>query len=163
MKRCAAGLFLAQVIAGEFAWNSTSASFGKTLNDAGKGDRILRGRKCQCGKPFRPGSAGGFFAFGENREQAGISFWGVENLSGNLAEIYYNADVYGRQLDGSVHGDGELGSEGDTDVSATLWSRDTLAFGVRGGSYQSERNGLAISDRSKAAVILRPGETANRM
>lgn len=143
--------FPAQVIAGEFAWNSTSASFGKTLNDAGKETEYYGEGNVNAGNHSGPVRPGAFLRSGKNREQAGISFWGVENLSGNLAEIYYNADVYGRQLDGSVHGDGELGSEGDTDVSATLWSRDTLAFGVRGGSYQSERNGLAISDRSKAA------------
>lgn len=144
-------VFPERAIAGEFSWNSSSVSFGKTLNDAGKDTEYYREGNVNAGNQSGPIRTGAFLRSGRNREQTGISFWGVENLSGNLAEIYYNADVYGRQLKGSIHGDGELGNDGDTDVPANQWSRDTLAFGVRGGSYESERNELAVSDRSKAA------------
>lgn len=144
-------LFPEKAVAGGFAWNSASASFGKNLNDAGKETEYYGEGNVNAGNlsgPIRPGA---FLRSGRNREQAGVSFWGVENLSGNLAEIYYNANVYGRQLNGSVHGNGELDGGGDADVPATQWSRDTLAFGVRGGSYESDRKELAVSDRSKAA------------
>lgn len=143
--------FPGEVADGEFAWNSVSASFGKTLNDAGKESEYYGEGNVNAGNHVGPVRAGSFLRSGRNREQAGISFWGVEDLSGNLAEIYYNADVYGRQLNGSVHGNGEVGSNGDTDVPAIQWSRDTLAFGVRGGSFESERKELAVSDRSKAS------------
>lgn len=143
--------FPGEVLAGEFAWNSASATFGKTLNDAGKDTENYGEGNVNAGNSSGPVRAGAFLRSGRNREQAGVGFWGVEDLSGNLAEIYYNADVYGRQLNGSVHGDGELGNNGDTDVPANRWSRDTLAFGVRGGSYESGRKELAVSDRSKAS------------
>lgn len=144
-------VFPEQAISGEFSWNNNSVSFGKTLNDKGKDTEYYSEGNVNAGNQSGPMRVGAFLRAGRNREQAGVSFWGIENLSGNLAEIYYNAGVYGRQLNGGVHGNGELGVNGETDVLPTHWSRDTLAFGVRGGSYESNRNELAVSDRSKAA------------
>lgn len=148
-------VYSGQTVSEEFMWDGSSVSFGKTLNDAGKETEHYREGNVNAGNHAGPIRGGAFLRSGRNREQAGISFWGVEDLSGNLAEIYYNADVYGRQLNGTVHGDGELGNRGDTDVPANQWSRDTLAFGVRGGSYESNWKELAVSDRSKAEGYFR--------
>lgn len=130
---------------------------------AGKFDERLSNANVNAGGkvsgPVRVGS----FAKGATRpSEAGASYWGIMDLSGNLAEIYYNANTYGRsftdQINGLNHGNGVLKTvdpQGNADMNTAYWPTAQVgAFGLRGGSYMSEVAGvskgeIAVGDRSK--------------
>lgn len=130
---------------------------------AGKFDERLGNANVNAGGkvsgPVRVGS----FAKGATRpSEAGASYWGIMDLSGNLAEIYYNANTYGRSftdhVNGLNHGNGVLKTvdpKGNTDMSTAYWPTAQVgAFGLRGGSYMSEVAGvskgeISVGDRSK--------------
>ncbi len=94
-----------------------------------------------------------------NRTEAGASFWGILDLSGNLSEIYYACtNGHGRNFSDVLasHGDGMLvtntttATAGNTDMNPGYWPQTPASFIVRGGHYQTtDNNELAISDRSK--------------
>lgn len=133
---------------GELASGKTEVVAGEGLEAAGtETERLSRGELNVGGKIEGPVRAGSFLTGGKERRECGVSYWGIEELNGNLAEIYYNAGIYGREFDGSVHGDGDLNTEGRTDIAAESWPRDTAAFGVRGGNYASAPDEIAVSDR----------------
>lgn len=135
----------------ELASGKPEAVFGYELKNPGKNTEYLSVGNLNAGKkqtgPVRVGS---FLKIGKEHSECGISYWGIEDLSGNLAEIYYNSGVYGRQLDGTECGDGELETVGITDVAPDKWPQDSAAFGIRGGSYESGVERLAVSDRQEA-------------
>lgn len=77
-------------------------------------------------------------------------------MSGNLAELCYNAGNSGRAFNAAdpaaSHGNGVLPSNGLTDM--TLWPAATTsaAFCLRGGSFCSTDSYLQVSDRSVLSV-----------
>lgn len=81
-----------------------------------------------------------------SRVEAGASYYGVLDLSGNLWEITISiGDATGRSFDGS-HGDGLISAAGEHNV--TSWpSLNTLGYGIRGGAYDSDANTLWVSTR----------------
>ena len=139
-------------LGGEYAWEGTSSvklsgiSGGGTERESvnGSGDNVNVDNAL--GGPVRAG----LFVRGDDRHTTGISFWGISDLSGNVSEIYCNAEVYGRQLKRGVHGSGEVEENGDAKVVETDWPRVVSAYGVRGGDFQSPLSCLSVSDRSMA-------------
>lgn len=145
---------------GEYAWNSTFFAPITGVNNTGareeQVDRSVNSRananandrNNRIGGPVRCGS----FASGAlDREMAGTSFWGIMELSGNLAEMYYNANDKGRAFRGvgSVyHGDGKISEGGTTDIASTIWPDHQDAFALRGGCFNSDPALLATSDRT---------------
>lgn len=135
-------------LAGEMAWNTTEAIFGSSLGSEGKETESFATGNVNAGNTVEgPVRAGSFTKSGRNRQDNGIGFWGVEDLSGNLSEIYYNAEVYGQQFNGNIHGDGNLDNFGRTDIAPIEWPQNSTAFILRGGAYLSSENELAISAR----------------
>lgn len=137
----------------EIASNTTSFTFGKNLAFPGTEKEAFQSGNVHAGTangqedgPVRVGS----FVRAVKRQQTGNSFWGISDLSGNLAEIYYNAELYGRQFDKSAHGDGTLSGAGNGDVSRAYWPSEPAAFGIRGGDYTSSGAELDVSDRVNA-------------
>jgi len=73
------------------------------------------------------------------RRTSGGSYYGVMELSGNVAEYVVSVLMYAYSR--HLHGDGDLTSAGATDIS---WP----AMGTRGGAWNTSALTLRISDRS---------------
>lgn len=142
---------------GEYAWNSgdyTTVRSSGTLKNAGTPSEYLEGANINVdnkalGGPVRCGS---FAAKNGSRTEAGASYWGVMELSGNLAEICYNVNMEGRGFQGvaAAHGNGALAATGLTDVATAYWPTGLNAFALRGGSFATTSSMARISDRTKA-------------
>ena len=136
---------------GELAFGLLTADYGQDIAFEGTEDEsFATGQINAGGKLDGPARVGAFTKSGQKRQQEGVSFWGISDLSGNLAEIYYNAEIYGRQFKANLQGDGQLNEFGSTDIGIDVWPREVTAFGVRGGSYRSGLSELAVSDRRNA-------------
>lgn len=148
---------------GEWAWNSNELKDLKMpqsdmITDAGSRTESVANANVNAGNKLAGPVRVGAFAKGSTSQiAAGASFFGLMELSGNLAEIYYNANVTGRPFQGNrreAHGNGTITVEtnaskpGDTDVSTTYWPVGPNAFTLRGGSFKSPQNQITISDRS---------------
>jgi hypothetical protein len=92
----------------------------------------------------------GLFTRPGNRQQAGLSYWGVSELTGNLSEIYCNTGVYGRQQNRTIHGGGQLNADGSHLVSGTDWPCEKEAYGVRGSDYSTPVSEASAFDRRRA-------------
>jgi len=105
--------------------------------------------------PVRVGcTAGG----AQSRTEAGASFWGCLDLSGNLSEIYYACnnglgrnfhDILTAHGDGALIANSSLATAGNTDMTTSYWPQTAGAFILRGGDFKSADQRLAISDRSR--------------
>lgn len=163
--------FPAMPLKGEFAWNTLRAiapgvlgmTAGKNTEKPETGNANF-GREPSFEGPIRVGA---FATANTTREQSGAGFSGVMDLSGNVAEIYYNTkliggalgmrllwpETYSGGIHHTAHGDGYLSATGAYDGyrgNSMQWSVNPLYFGVRGGSWASDSIFLAVSDRSYA-------------
>lgn len=66
-----------------------------------------------------PVRCGAFATATPDMYKSGASQWGLMEMTGNLAEIYYNADE-GKDFRGDIYGDGNIWS------SVTTWNEDSL-------------------------------------
>ena len=169
-------------VAGEFAWGTvniveaTAISSGEELGaetivtpgaNANYNSVVFTGGDAVNGAEYAQGALrGGIFATADsNRETAGAGYYGVMELSGNLAErIVTIGNSSGRSFSGS-HGDGYLstapGYEGNATNTDWPGINDMPSYGVTGaagtgfkGGAWSDRNAgakLRVSDRSDAA------------
>ncbi|MDL2330734.1 hypothetical protein LJC62_01805, partial [Odoribacter sp. OttesenSCG-928-A06] len=122
-------------------------------------ERLINANINAGGKTSGPVRVGSFAKGASNPTEAGASYWGLMDLSGNLAEIYYNVNTYGRifsdDVRGRNHGDGYLDATGMNNVAIGYWPIAQVgAFGLRGGSFMSEKAGesegeVSVADRSK--------------
>lgn len=141
---------------GEYAWNSGKLGdihVKGTLENPGTAAERFDGANVNVeNKLTGPVRCGSFAAKGGTRIDAGASYWGVMELSGNLAEICYNVNVDGRSFQGiaQAHGDGIINANGTTNMTTSYWPQGMNSFALRGGSYASEASRASISDRSKA-------------
>ena len=88
---------------------------------------------------------------GMTREQAGVSYYGIGELSGNVGiGIVTVGNLEGRSFTG-LHGDGRLLETGLADVPS--WpSTHGVGAGFRGGAFQSPSSSLLVSQRHSAAT-----------
>lgn len=149
---------------GEFAWNSTIVSkmTGLTVGSEGTRKESATGGNVNMGNVVDgPVRCGVFAGNSSSQESAGAGYWGAMELSGNLAEIYYNVNSEGRKFSGiprSSHGNGTiLAKTGDSDINAGTWPINGNAFALRGGSFLSERTELETSDRSRSTGTYETG------
>lgn len=137
--------------AGEFAWNSKdNMSYATSLvNDGKKNEKPASGNVNALGGLTGPIRCGAFAGSGMKQPESGSSFWGVMELSGNLAEIFYGVNTAGRAFMATdvAHGDGELGA-GATSTMKSMWPETPGAFVLRGGSFKSSKSEIATSDRT---------------
>ncbi len=139
----------------------TSGAYADGTTPGGEDERLANGNVNAGGKTDGPVRVGSFAPLAKTPQQAGSSYWGLMELSGNLAEYYYNAGPTGRtfydHIYGYSHGNGMLSSAGVADVGTAYWPESVDAFGIRGGSYMSEVAGaegqIGISDRSQAVGV----------
>ena len=83
-----------------------------------------------------------------SREEAGASFYGIMELSGNLYEPIMSAGSPAGRAFRAEHGDGLLTAAGGANV--TSWSNEGQAMGARGGSYGTGAVDLTVSHRTYA-------------
>lgn len=139
---------------GEYAWNSGDLSTLKTptgLTGDGTAAEKATGANVNAANRINgPVRCGSFAKDARSLTEAGSGYWGAMELSGNLAEISYNVNYYGRgfQQITQAHGDGFLDANGEGNLSASYWPKDLNGIGVKGGSFKSEQEKIAISDRS---------------
>ncbi len=139
---------------GEYAWNSLGLEHAGNLRNVGSSAERADGNANYngvVGGPLR----NGVFAGSEtaNREGCGVSYWGVFELSGNLAEPYYNVNAAGRVFKGkdfiAGHGNGYLTAAALPEAAnVAAWPAGPAAFALRGGHFGStDVKELAVSDR----------------
>ena len=147
-------------IGGEFAWGSTSiANYNYVLQASGTITEAVNNTSSIAGNavydqtttlgPFRSGIFAGFGL--NNRVQAGASWWGIMELSGNLVELCVSIGrAEGRSFTGRC-GDGILDPSGNANV-ADWPGIAAIGVGFRGGSWLFGSNLCRISDRQDAAT-----------
>ncbi|MFB3098500.1 MAG: formylglycine-generating enzyme family protein [Acidimicrobiia bacterium] len=154
-------------VADEFAWGTTNlhASAYTITNDgqpnatisnpgSGTGNASYDVTDGSLDGPLRVGIFAASFA-PPSRQEAGASFYGVMEMSGNLHERPVTiGNATGRAYTGT-HGDGVLTAGGDADAS--MWpGTDEVGAGFRGGTWASISSGLRVSGRSSAALVVAP-------
>lgn len=141
---------------GFYAWGTTECTFpddANAIEHAGEVSESISSGNANGGNVLGgPVRCGAFAKGATSQQESGSSFWGIADLSGNLAEIYYNLNEQGRVFSGlprANHGNGTLlNTTGDSDVAATIWPINGNAFALRGGSFKSESKELQVADRS---------------
>jgi len=94
--------------------------------------------------------AGIFATVTAGRQDAGASYWGIMELSGNLWERPVTVGAtHGRSFVGT-YGSGVLNASGNA-TNADWYAADTSAAGFRGGGFNNVNGCMRVSDRSHAA------------
>jgi formylglycine-generating enzyme required for sulfatase activity len=131
----------------EYAWGSSEYTEVQTLTNGGtanegvteSGNGLVNCYETSTG-PDGPLRCGFAAKSNTNRREAGASYWGIMELTGNVWEFcigVYSADDP-PVFDGT-HGDGELGSDGNDDISSWPAQSDNKV-GLRGGSWSNFLN-----------------------
>lgn len=144
------------VVANEFAWGGISAtqstgitSSGLTNETSTNTGNATYGTHVSVPGPMRVGA---FATSSSTRVSAGATYYGIMEMSGNVAErLVTVGNSTGRAFTGT-HGNGVLDATGNAD--ATTWpSTDGVGAGIRGGSWTSWASPpafLRVSDRDNA-------------
>ncbi len=134
---------------GEYAWNTNNGV--NRLN--GLGDLNYRGDQREQALSYLknvnsgtsnsingPVRCGLFATSATNQTQAGATYWGVMEMSGNLKELCVS--VGNPNFNGSSSGTGVY--------NAAYWNTAVSSYGVRGGGFNSADDLLRTSDRTEA-------------
>jgi formylglycine-generating enzyme required for sulfatase activity len=151
------------VVAGEYAWGNTNLFSGEyTISNEGQPDESISNQGTNTGNAWisglRPGSYAGPVRVGifanstTSRQAAGSSYYGVMNMSDNLAEeIVAVGSSSGRNFTGN-HGNGTLSTNGN--ANETTWPglyigevRVEDGSGNRWGNWNSNPPSSRVSDR----------------
>jgi len=136
-------------VANEYAWGNTALSRTTTITNDGTGMSMADGN-CNSSTPDGPYRCGIYATANSTREQAGSTYWGIMEMSGNLFERTVTiGNAEGRAFTGS-HGDGELSSGNATNPD---WpGADAVGSGMRGGNWNlGAATRLRVSMRLSAA------------
>ena len=141
--------------AGEYAWGTATYTVISGLQGAdGSGEEYYTAGNliCSGSAPGGPVRVGIFARAGSTREQAGASYWGIMELSGNLWERLVSiGNAAGRAFTG-LHGNGVLAAGGDADTA--YWpGADASGAGDRGGDWKDAASYARASDRGRPARI----------
>ncbi len=141
-------------VANEYAWGSTAISKATGITNGGTGNETAGNSGANCvfydANMQGPMRAGSFATAVSGRVEAGATYYGVMEMSGNLWErcvTVGNSD--GRSFTGT-HGDGVLDSTGNAD--ATGWpGSGASGAGFRGGAWSHDAAYARVADRGSAA------------
>jgi formylglycine-generating enzyme required for sulfatase activity len=145
------------VVNGEYAWGSTNSTNASGITNSGKVSEVASNLGANVNwnggvsGPLRRGSFASLNYGSASRENAGGSYYGALELSGNLWErVVTVGNSDGRAFTGA-HGDGSLDSDGRANESN--WPSPTTASGAgfRGGSWNAASTAARVSDRSSVA------------
>jgi formylglycine-generating enzyme required for sulfatase activity len=158
-KACRGGL---TPVANEFAWGTTNITGATGISNSGANNEVASNaaanavfnNNASVQGPLRVGS----FATGTStREQAGASYYGIMDLSGNLWERAVSVgNATGRNFTAPIHGNGLLTTDGFCDISTwpgfvTDKVTGATGAGFRGGVWGSTSVFLRTSDRHNAS------------
>ena len=141
---------------GEYAWGTASGTNASGVTNGGRVSEVPTNEgehvnwSGGVSGPLRNGSFASRNYGLASRTNAGGSYYGALELSGNVWErVVTVADSDGRAFTGA-HGDGALDSNGRADVYN--WPDPTTASGAgfRGGSFNEASTSARVSDRSLA-------------
>ncbi|MDD5109366.1 MAG: SUMF1/EgtB/PvdO family nonheme iron enzyme [Candidatus Omnitrophica bacterium] len=161
------------VLAGEYAWGSTSITQVTGITNSGQlSETATNSGNCAYGNhasvqgPMRSGFAS--TATSTTREGAGASYYGIMDLSGNLWErpVTVMGSQSGTTLSifTGLNGDGSLASNGNANVD--YWPGNAGTNGVngevtgasgsgfRGGTWNNDASYARVSDRYYAAYTV---------
>ncbi|MCH8292955.1 SUMF1/EgtB/PvdO family nonheme iron enzyme, partial [Candidatus Poribacteria bacterium] len=149
------------VVDDEFAWGNANiaSSAYNLINDGTPDATVSNAASSPTGNASYSATGGnisgplrcGIFATNNStRAEAGASFYGVMEMSGNLWERPVTVgNLTGRSFTGA-HGDGSLDGNGNATVGN--WpGTNADGAGFRGGGWSSGTTGLRVSDRLSAA------------
>ena len=140
----------------EFAWGNTSYSIIASVNNpelANESVNSPAGANVNINSPIGRPTRVGIFArsSGSTRTLSGGTYYGLMDMSGNLAEILVSiANPEGKLFSSNTHGDGYLAANGRTDI--TTW-QPFAAFGTRGGGFGSGLDEGRVSYRASANIF----------
>ena len=147
-------------VAGEYAWGTTTKTTISSLQGTdGSGQEYYTAGNLHVSGNGGPGNcsvrAGIFATATSSRQQAGASYWGIMELSGNVWERTVTIASAGGGFTG-LHGDGKLNGNGNADVSA--WPglvggevTDKSGAGYRGSAWVHDETYARVSSRIYAA------------
>ena len=152
----------ASATATEYAWGDTTIDYFSDLSNDGTASEAKGPTRANANcnystaTPDGPVRCGIFATGSSTRQQAGASYYGVMEMSGNLWErpVTVGKET-GRSFEGT-HGDGELTSGGFADNSdwpgyVTDKVSGATGSGFRGGNWSGDAANARMSDRSYAA------------
>ena len=135
-------------VSGEFAWGNASITQANNLTNAGANNEITNttGANAVFNNPSTtmngPIRVGAFAVSSTSRSQAGASYYGIMEMSGNLAERVVNAgDLAGRSFTG-LHGNGTLLRDGNADVSYWPGINGNFSSGTANGVFNELLGGI---------------------
>jgi formylglycine-generating enzyme required for sulfatase activity len=140
----------------EYAWGNTGITGATGIINSGFNNEAASNTGANCVYNNAGGAQGpmrvGCFATGtSNRQQAGASFYGIMEMSGNLWERTVTiGNASGRAFTGQ-NGNGQLTSTGDANVSNWPSVSTAQGAGCRGGSWHDDYSDVQVSDRDGAA------------
>ena len=140
-------------VVNEFAWGNGSWTAVTNFFDVdGSGTEIADPSTANCnGNNKIPGPVRcGIYATSvSGRSNAGATYWGIMEMSGDLYEMTVSVgSAAGRQFTG-IHGDGMLNPDGSANCG--LWpNTSATGAGTRGGSWAWSVNSFGVSYRSYA-------------
>ena len=141
-------------VANEYAWGTSTTSIATGISNGGdvnetadaSGTNVFYNSDGTLG-PLRVGA---FARTSTTREQAGASFYGIMEMSGNVWERPVTVgNPQGRSFTGTC-GDGGLNSSGD--ANASNWPEsDGTGVGLRGGDWYNGSGSWPLSTRYNAS------------
>jgi formylglycine-generating enzyme required for sulfatase activity len=148
-------------VSGEYAWGNASITGATGISNGGANNETFFNAGANCaynnsGSVQGPLRVGAFAGGATTRAQAGATYYGIMEMSGNLWERAVTiGNATGRNFTG-LNGNGQLSPNGDANQS--LWpgisgSGGTLATGsgLRGGMWAFASPSARVSDRNFAA------------
>jgi formylglycine-generating enzyme required for sulfatase activity len=153
----------------EYAWLTTSIIGATGISNSGANNEVASNvganvnLSSTTGGPLRVGS---FATASSSREQAGATFYGIMEMSGNLNERTVSVgNAVGRNFTAPIHGNGLLTSDGFCDISSwpgfvTDKVSGVTGAGLRGGNFDPGSAttppypSLGVSFRSNASTFV---------
>ena len=145
-------------VANEYAWGTTSLTKSTTIINSGETNETTNTSGANAtydlgistsNGPLRTGA---FATSSTTRAEAGATYYGIMEMSGNVWERPVTIDhVNGRAFTGT-HGDGVLATAGDADAS-TWPGGNAIGVGFRGGVWAFNDYYLLVANRSEASNV----------
>lgn len=142
-------------VIGEYAWGSIVLTDGSSIINSGANNETtsITGANAVYWDTisFGPIRVGAFAREATTRQQAGATYYGIMEMSGNLTEQVITVENTTGQSFTAINGDGILSATGFS--NQTSWPTGVTGGGSRGGSSFSQSVNLKISDRTSAKTV----------
>lgn len=161
-------------VSGEYAWGNTTTTSANNITNGGQAGEVTNTANANSASANQtnvqgPLRVGAFAASATSRAQAGATYYGIMEMSGNLWERAVTiGDATGLNYTGT-HGDGSLSTNGH--ANSTAWPGITsgevtgaAGSGFRGGAWDNNLSDIRVSARNVATLTYtdRSGTTGFR-